>query len=230
MKAILTFLILAFLLPINAQECSKYYMQTPGKQLLIYQYDKRGRHELTTVYQVKEVIPEAGGHRLLIDMQLLDAKKRNELIVQGGFEAICSLGSTSIEPRSMLAPGLFEQYNDMEYEIAGDNLTMPNDLEVGQLLPEAQVTMKVNVGGIGIKTQVIRKDQTIVRQETLTTPAGTFNCYVMTYTNILKVGLSKTYYTTVWLAEGIGMVKEETRKANGRLVTYSVLNNISDIE
>lgn len=202
-------------------------MQTPGKQLVYYQYDKRDRHELTTVYEVTEVIQEAGGHRMTIDMQLIDVRK-DEVIVKGDFEAVCSLGETSLEPKSMISPGLFDQYSGMEYTIEGDNLTMPNDLEVGQILPDAQVTMKVNAGGIGLKTKVIRNNQIVDRRETITTAAGTFNCYVITYTNILKMGLAKTYYTTVWVSEGVGMIKEETRKSNNRLVTRSILYNITD--
>jgi hypothetical protein len=202
-------------------------MQSPGKQLIYYQYDKRDRHELTTVFEVTEVTMQAGGHRIAIDMQLIDARK-DEVIVKGDFEATCSLGTTSVEAKSMIAPGLLDQYSGMDYTIEGDNLTMPNNLEVGQLLPDAQVTMKVNAGGIGLKTQVFRQNQKVDRTETITTPAGNFNCYVLTYTNIVKMGLSKTYYTTVWVAEGIGMVKEETRKANNRLMSRSMLYNITD--
>ena len=198
MKTIFTVLISAFFLSVTAQECSQYYMQSQGKQLVYYQYDKRDRHELTTVYEVTEVTPEAGGQRIAIDMQLIDARN-DELIVKGDFEALCSLGVTSVEPKSMIAPGLFDQYSGMEYTIEGDNLTMPNNLEVGQILPEAQVTMKVNAGGIGLKTKVIRKDQIVDRRESITTPAGTFNCYVITYTNIMKMGLAKTYYINIFI-------------------------------
>ena len=67
-------------------------MQSQGKQLVYYQYDKRDRHELTTIYEVTEVTPEAGGQRIAIDMQLIDARN-DELIVKGDFEALCSLGS-----------------------------------------------------------------------------------------------------------------------------------------
>lgn len=229
MKTIFTILISAFFLSVTAQECSQYYMQTPGKQLVYYQYDKRERHDITTIYEVTEVTHEAGGQRIAIDMQLIDATN-DEVIVKGDFEALCSLGVTSVEPRSMIAPGLLDQYSGMEYTIEGDNLTMPNNLEVGQILPEAKVTMKVNAGGIGLKTKVIRTNQIVDRRESITTPAGTFNCYVITYTNILKMGLAKTYYTTVWVTEGIGMVQEETRKSNNRLISRTVLQNISHLE
>lgn len=229
MKTLFTLLLCVYALSVSAQECSKYYMQSPGKQLIYYQYDKRDRHKLTTVYEVTEVTPQAGGHRIAIDMQLIDAPK-DEVIVKGDFEAICSLGVTSVEAKSMIAPGLLDQYNGMDYTIEGDNLTMPNNLEVGQLLPDAQVTMKVNAGGIGLKTKVVRQNQKVDRTDTITTPAGTFNCYVLTYTNIVKMGLSKTYYTTVWVTEGIGMVQEETRKSNDKLISRTVLQNISHLE
>ena len=46
----------------------------------------------------------------------------------------------------------------------------------------------------------------------------------------MKMGLAKTYYTTVWVTEGIGMVQEETRKSNNRLISRTVLQNISHLE
>lgn len=229
MKTIFTLLIAAFFLSATAQECSQYYMQQEGQQLIYHQFNKRDRHELTNIYKVAEFTPEAGGHSMSIDLTIIDAIE-DEIIIQGSFAAKCSLGTTSLEPRSLIAPGLFRQYEGMEHEIEGDNLTMPNNLSVGQILPNAQVTMKVKMSGIGLKTQVFRNNQIVDRQETISTPAGTFNCFVITYTNILKMGLAKTYYTTVWVTEGIGMVQEETRKSNNRLISRTVLQNISHLE
>jgi len=229
MKALIYALCIFFVGTAAAQECSKYYMQQEGQQLIYHQFNKRDRHELTSIYKVEEFIHEAGGHQMTISLGVIDANK-DELIFQGNFAATCSLGTTSIEPRSLIAPGLFAQYEGMEHEIEGDNLTMPNNLTVGQVLPNSQVTMKVKMSGVGLKTQVFRNDQIVDRQETITTPAGTFNCFVITYKNTLKMGFAKSYYTTAWVTEGIGMVKEETRKSNNKLVSKTVLQNISHLD
>jgi len=49
---------------------------------------------------------------------------------------------------------------------------------------------------------------------------------VITYTNTLTMGATKTQYATQWIAKGVGMVQQETRKENGKLVTKSVLHEI----
>ena len=40
------------------------------------------------------------------------------------------------------------------------------------------------------------------------------------------MGMAQTNFSTQWIAEGIGLVHEETKKENGKLVSRSVLQRV----
>ncbi len=65
-------------------------------------------------------------------------------------------------------------------------------------------------------------DRKVEGKQQVTTPIRTFDCYVITDTNSLKMGAIQTNYSTLWIAIGIGMVKE-TLKSNRKLLTKSML-------
>ena len=62
----------------------------------------------------------------------------------------------------------------------GDAVVFPIDLTDGQVLPEASYNFKVDAQGQQMKTTVSIKDRKVEGRESITTPAGTFNCYKIT--------------------------------------------------
>ncbi|WP_282089320.1 hypothetical protein [Aquimarina algiphila] len=227
MKNILILIALLMLTSTYAQDnCSKFYATQEGKKLTIYQYDKRENLEIISEYRVKEVESTGGQSIITIAMDLTDGRN-NKHIISSSFKARCSGRTTHLDPESFIAPGILDQYSDMEYSITGDDISIPNHLEVDQELPNASVHMSVNAGIMNINTTTTMSDRKVIAKEEITTPAGTFDCYVITYTNTLSMGMAKTFYSKQWISEGVGMVKEETRKSNGRLVTRSILHQIN---
>lgn len=221
MKYIITLLIAFISLPLAAQNsCSPYYPSQEGKTLVVYQYDKRER--LSTISEF--TITDKTADTRKFNMVLKDDEGKE--IVSGKFEVTCRDGETILEPRALMSPGLMEQYESMEYSVSGDGLVFPARIEVGQELEDGDIEMKVDAGIMNMKINVTMTDRKVERKEAVTTPAGTFDCYVITYTNTLRMGMAKTQYSTQWIAEGVGMVKEETRKSNGRLITKSILQEI----
>ena len=63
----------------------------------------------------------------------------------------------------------------------------------------------------------------VAGNESVTTPAGTFDCYVITYDSEAKMGFKMTSSNKLWLSEGFGMVKQETYNKKGALIGKSVL-------
>lgn len=208
------------MMPVVAQNsCSQFYPTEEGKTHIIHQLDKRER--LSTI--VEYTVTEANNNELTIAMKLKD--KREKLITESSFKALCDGGTTRLDPESIMSAQI-QQYDGMEYSITGDDIFFPNTLTVGETLPDASVTMKVDAGMMNITSTVAMTDRKVARKESVTTPAGTFDCYVITYTHTLSMGMSRTMNSTQWIAKGVGMVKEETRKRNGNLVTKSVLQAI----
>jgi hypothetical protein len=101
---------------------------------------------------------------------------------------------------------------------------LPNDLSVGLNLEDANVTITVTMAGINMKTMVLMTHRKVEKQETITTPAGTYNCYVIYSENESQImGMKKTFPSRLWLSEGVGMVKQETYQKDGDLISSTHL-------
>lgn len=105
-------------------------------------------------------------------------------------------------------------------EMATDVPLIPPHLAVGLELGTGNIVM--NVGGIKT-TQEIHTHKVVGREE-LTTPAGTFDCYIIEQTYTAKMAFIKAKGSQkVWYARGIGNVKTETYDKKGKLSTQQIL-------
>jgi hypothetical protein len=59
--------------------------------------------------------------------------------------------------------------------------------------------------------------------ENLTTPAGTFECYKISYDIATKMMVNVKAKATEWYSNGVGMVKSETYSTDGKLIGSNVL-------
>ena len=85
--------------------------------------------------------------------------------------------------------------------------------------------LKMKMGGaINMNTNVETINRKVEKQESITTPAGTFDCYVIySETKTKMMMANKTFPSRTWLAKGVGMVKQESYNKNGKLMGSMVL-------
>ena len=71
-------------------------------------------------------------------------------------------------------------------------------------------------------------ERKVEAQESITTAAGTFECYKLSQKTNTKISfMDKTYTSIAWYAPEIGSVRSETYSESGKLEGYRVLTNIS---
>ena len=58
-------------------------------------------------------------------------------------------------------------------------------------------------------------------EESISTPAGTFDCFVITHDFETKMGLKIIGKSKQWLAEGVGLVKQINYSKNGKVNSSS---------
>ena len=115
----------------------------------------------------------------------------------------------------------------MEVDITGTNIELPNNLHEGQTLPDAHMDMNISMGPITMKMSVRMVNRKVEGKETVTTPAGTFECMIIAYDAEMKMsGVNKIGHLKQWMAEGVGMVKSEEIK-NGKIMGSSLLTEFS---
>jgi hypothetical protein len=107
-------------------------------------------------------------------------------------------------------------------------LRFPRNLAVGMRLPEAKLTMssmQLNRELTGSTTRVYRR--MVTGEASKTTPAGTFDCWVIDATVEYDMGDRKyVSQEKVWLSKGSGIVAIELR-SKGKLISYTELTSIT---
>ena len=220
MKIILSFIVFAFMgitVSLGQNTCSMYYPFEEGTTFQITGYDKKGKTDSVIDYSITDVT----GNTATITTKISD--KKGKEVTTTDYMITCENNTISIDFKSLMNPDMFAQYKDMELDFEGTDIELPNDLSVGKTLKDANMIMTMNMGGMNMKMHMNLIDRKVEGKERITTPAGTFDCYVITYTTEMKMGMKSMFKNKEWIAEGVGMVKSENYSKNGKLMGYSEL-------
>ena len=111
-----------------------------------------------------------------------------------------------------------QQIKDMEISISGNGIEIPPVLTEGMALSDGTTEMKMGSKGMtfmNMKFDV--KNRKVEKKESITTAAGTFDCYKITYDMDMKVIFKRAVSVKQWFAEGVGLVKSESYNKKGEL-------------
>ena len=113
----------------------------------------------------------------------------------------------------------------MEMKIDASNIAYPTAPNVGDKLDDAKVTIQASTSGVQtINMTTTITDRTIDATEELTTPAGSYSCMVISQSsNVTFSFVNKTFKSKDWYVAGFGVVRSESYKENGKLVSYTLL-------
>lgn len=216
------------------QECDDhFYRMEEGSTFHLTSYDKKDRVSGKQENVVMKV--DKGGEGLTATIHTKMFDKKDKLLTEGEFDVICEGSSVKIDMDQMLSS--MEQLKSMEgmdTEIETDYIMLPADLEVGQDLPDSKATIKMKMGSGSanmMSNDIIIKDRKVEAKEEITTPAGTYECYKITYNtdmNMKVMGMNRTssFSGAEWFARNIGMVKSESYDKNGELQSYMLLTKL----
>jgi len=216
---------LLLLIPMaDAQSCNSYFDFKTGTVFELSSYSKKDKLESSAKYIVNDVTSSADMTSFDMSVDIKDEKGKS--INTADYAVECKDGIYHIDVSRMISPQLLDAYNDMEMEVDGTALEFPNELAVGQTLPGGNCNLKVSSNGMKIMTITCNiSDRTVEAEESITTPVGTFDCYKMTYTSEVKIGLKIKSSVTEWYAKGIGLVKSEMYNKKGKLESYTMLTD-----
>ena len=211
---------------VSAQNCSTYYPIEEGVRLEYTMYGKKDKVEGTQWQQFSDVRETTDGLEVTVEMGMTDAKGKEAYKTTYGMS--CNGNIIRIDFESLLSGAMLAQQEGMEAEITGTDLELPNTLEVGMELPDANVLMKLNMGAMNMNMEANTTDRKVEKMETVETPAGTFECYVIYSVTQSKVMMAnKSFPNRVWLAKDVGMVKSESYNSKGKILSRMVLSKIS---
>ena len=207
-----------------AQDCSKFYPLKNATKFQLTSYDKKDKVTATVDYEVMEVNATETGEKATVKNIIKDDK--GEVIVESTVEMTCENEVVSMDFKSMVSPLMYEQYSDMDIELNGTNLEYPNNLAEGDQLADADVQMKLKMSGVNMNMNIKVSDRKVIGKETITTPAGTFDCFIISYNTEMKLGIRQQNSAKQWMAEGVGLVKQVDYKKNGKVLSTTLLTQI----
>lgn len=232
MKAEKSFVILSvlFLLGtewLQAQDCKMYFPQKVGSVREMKSYTSKDKYTGKMVQEVLSKNASANQMDLKVRTTIYDDKD-----VSTGthdVEVKCENGIFKIDMTDYLS-GLLQAYQSMDVEMKGDNLTIPSSLSAGETLPDAKAEIIVRSNNLQIMDMFVTiLNRKVEGVEKMTTPAGTFNCFRISYDVDSKTKLIHiTSKTVEWIATGVGVVRSENYDKKGKLASYSVLTRITD--
>jgi len=107
----------------------------------------------------------------------------------------------------------------------GGSLEMPSKLNVGDVLKPGEMKMSFSSGGMTLMAMSISiSNRKVEAIEDITTDAGTFSCYKISYDATTKMGITASSKGVEYYSDDIGMVKSEAFDKKGELLSTTVLS------
>lgn len=214
---------------LSAQECTYYLPVKEGSMTEMTSYDGKGKISGKTVQKV--VKKEYAGTQQKIKVSSQYFNPKGELQSSSEFEYSCRDGVFYMDMKQLLDPGMMKQYENMQVSVTAGDLGIPGKMAVGDELPQSSLSMSISNNGIVFLNFSIKiLNRKVVAKESITTPAGTYECYKISYDieTDMGIGMKITSKAIEWTCPNIGSVKNETYDQKGTLLGYSLLTKFTN--
>lgn len=221
MKKLLLVLFLSVVASYSFAQCNAYYVIKKGTSWTISNFNAKGKLQGKTIQKVTEYKGTSNGFEATIDITSVDDK--GEQYLAGSTTLICEDGVIYFDLEDMLPDEAMKSIESFDVSVDGTNLELPNNMEAGQSLKDAQLTMNVDATPLKMKFIVNVTERKVEAEESIKVPAGSFDCFKISQKIYTKTMVKVESSSTEWYAKGVGMVKSETYNKKGKMVGYSLL-------
>lgn len=203
-------------------QCNPFFTYKEGDKWEITNYNGKGKVEGRQVSEVKSLSESAGGWEAAVNFTLFD--KKDKVVYDKEVGMKCDGGTVFMDMSQFLPDEQLEAFKDMNMRVDMDHIEIPSNLKPGMTLDDGSVTIS---GDIPLRITVNITNRKVEGKESLTTPAGTFECYKITYDVGTKTVVNVQGKGTDWIAEEVGVVKTESYNKSGKLIGYSQLTKVN---
>lgn len=198
----------------SAQDCAKYLFLQKNKVIEMTISNKKGEVSGRQVYQVSDVNTSGGITSANLNSEMFD--KKDKSMAKASSVVKCNGGVMMIDMKMMMPQQQAAQYNNVEAKASDFYLEYPLGMHAGDALKDGSMTMDINHSGMSQTLNMLISDRKVESQESVTTPAGTWNCWKITYK--CKMGVKTgpinipfNFEGTEWYAPGFGVVKTQSK-------------------
>jgi hypothetical protein len=223
MRPIFLFAIFCSLLPnvSLAQDCKGYYFLQPNKTIEMTIYNKKGAANGKQVYMVSNVTTNGGSTNATVNTEMFSEKGKS--LAKGHSEIKCTGGVMMLDMTMQLPQQQQEQFAKADVKADKIFIEYPVNMNAGDKLKDATLDMTIDNAGMKQSVNMVTSDRTVVGKESVTTTAGTWDCFKITYKSkitikTMGIGMPFNIEGTEWFAPGFGVVKTES-KYGGTAIT-----------
>jgi len=208
-------------------QCNDYYVFEKGNEWTYENFSGKNKPAGKNQQKVTAYEKTSSGFSATINSVFIDEKGKK--VMEGDMDYTCENGTIIIDMRKFIPQEQQQAFGSYEMKMESENLELPSRLSVGQSLKNGSITMSAVGSPIPMTMTVAITDRKVEAKESITTPAGTFDCYKISSksTTRTQMGIKMTfeYSTTEWISENVGMVKSESFDKNGKSNGYTLLTS-----
>jgi hypothetical protein len=206
---------------IQAQECS-YFNLSEGMVFGYQNLDAKGKVTSTTRTTCLSIDKAGASTIYKLKSDFVDAKNSNPSTRE--LEMRCEDGKFYLDMQNLIDPKSMEAFKGMEISVDASDMVYATGLAAGQSLPDANINVSAASGGITVLNLSINiTNRKVVGTESVTVPAGTFDCFKITYDVETKMMFKVNATVTEYVNMGVGNVKTETYDKKGKLAGTTLL-------
>ncbi len=205
--------------------CESFFPNEVGTKWELTNYDAKDKVTSKSLSQLTGIKNVADGMEATINIEIFDDK--NKSLNKGDVIMKCTQDKFLMDMSNMFPKDQFNGMNDVSIEISDQYMEFPSNPVAGQTLPDDESTMTVSMNGMTIMSMKMKTtNRKVEGTETITTPAGTYNCVKYSSdTEVSSTMFKSKSKSTMYMAKNVGMVKMESYDDKGKLQTKQLLTS-----
>lgn len=214
---------------IKSDSCDSLLFFKEGSSVTMTSYKAKGDVTGSVKTLFKQVNKTENGVSVLANQESYD--KKGKLSHTSDFGIKCKNDILYFDAKNLMPSEQTEAYKDFEMTVEGMDLEMPSNLAVGTQLKDANVkfSFKSKTGQAMPMMNVTIKifNRKVEAIETITTPAGTFECFKISEETEVKTIMTLNSKSISWFNKEVGTVRTESYNKNDKFLGYTELTEIS---
>lgn len=198
----------------QGQDCKSYFFLQKDKTIEMTIYDKKGEPNGKQVYTVSNVNNDGASTSATVNSEMFSRKGKS--LAKGLSEIKCTGGVMMIDMKMQLPQQQQEQFANADVKADKFYIEYPVNMKAGDKLKDATLDMTIDNSGMKQSVNMVTGDRTVVEKESVTTTAGTWDCFKITFKSkitikTMGIGVPFNIEGTEWFAPGFGIVKTESK-------------------
>ena len=206
----------------SSQKCNDYFFLQNNKTVEMTITTKKGKEGGKLVYAISHVKKSGSVTTSIANSEFFD---KNGKTISKSVNAIqCDGGTFMVDMKAFIPSAQQEQMGDISGSTDKVYLEYPANMKEGDALKDGSFSMDFKAkSGLASHVEVSLTNRKVAGKESVTTPAGTWDCFKITYHSkvVIKMGIGIPFNTdiTEWYAPGFGVVKSESEKGGMTEIT-----------